>query len=71
MVCLFSGHKSVDHHVGDAEILVLLRRAIIDFDLDLRIVLWSVRIVDEAIGERVIHDDCERSLAFFQHSNTL
>ena len=45
----------------------MLFRALVDFDLDLGVVLWRMRIVNEAVGERVIQNECERCVALCQH----
>ena len=45
----------------------MLFRALVDFDLDLGVVLGSIWIVYEAVGERVIQNECERCVALCQH----
>lgn len=55
-----------DLHVRDAQLLVLLLRALVDLYFDLRVVCRRMRVVNEAIGERVVEDESERGVTFRQ-----
>ena len=57
-----------DNHVGDSEFFLLLRRAVVDIDFDLRVVLRRIRVVDEAVRERIVQNECEW---YFSRSQSL
>ena len=57
-----------DNHVGNSEFFLLLRRAVVDIDFDLRVVLRRTRVVDEAVRERIVHNEGEW---YFSRSQSL
>ena len=57
------GRKGSYDHVCDSEVFFLLLRAIVNFNLNLRVILGRSRVVNEAVGQRVVHYNCEGLLA--------
>ena len=53
-----------DDHLGDTKLVVLLFSAFVDLNFDLRVILRSVGVVNEAVGESIIQDKSEWSITF-------
>ena len=72
-MCLITGSSvpcffCSNSHVVDAKVLILLVGALVDLNLDLRVVLWRIWVINETVGEGVIEHQSEWLLSFAQFS---